>query len=55
MLPTRQNYPTPPECGADLVPQVRQVKEKIAEVKSGYDADRTKVIYSGMWLLVAVA
>ncbi|KAJ5736538.1 UV excision repair protein (RadW) [Penicillium malachiteum] len=26
---------------------VRQVKEKIAEVKSGYDADRTKVIYSG--------
>ncbi|KAJ5080965.1 hypothetical protein N7456_013675 [Penicillium angulare] len=26
---------------------VRQVKEKIAEVKSGYDAERTKVIYSG--------
>ncbi|KAJ5643022.1 UV excision repair protein (RadW) [Penicillium longicatenatum] len=26
---------------------VRQVKEKIAQVKSGYDADRTKVIYSG--------
>ncbi|KAJ5927945.1 UV excision repair protein (RadW) [Penicillium verhagenii] len=34
-------------CGADTLLQVRQVKEKIAEVKSGYDAERTKVIYSG--------
>ncbi|KAJ5953473.1 UV excision repair protein (RadW) [Penicillium verhagenii] len=33
---------------------VRQVKEKIAEVKSGYDAERTKVIYSGMFSLSAV-
>ncbi|KAJ5539122.1 UV excision repair protein (RadW) [Penicillium frequentans] len=42
-----ETLPNATQCGADTVLQVRQVKEKIAQVKSGYDADRTKVIYSG--------
>jgi len=47
---TAEINPTPLCAGLiNFVPQVREVKAKIAQEKSEYDAERMKVIYSGTW------